>query len=335
MKVFVCSQCQIEFDKTFKFCVECGHKLEEIPGALEVLALYEKLPEQLKLLEKHYKLEAALKENPESVAAFKQLIAEVRALISDFSNQTVNKDKITEIYRKCEKLIAESASLEEKRNKLKAKRAKIHSFVTYAVVSVVFIFILILLFGRGIAGCADEQVQQRKQCLKQASKLMLDVQEPYLALVGCRSTEKDLVIPEGITEIRASAFSNCNHDSVTIPNTVHTIESGAFSRIKKVISLNSTYKVDKAGALYKNFDCFLFLPKEYSGSYTVPGYLKIATKAFAGCTKLTELILPKTVESIAPGAFDGCINLKKVQIPKEKANKISSQIPSGCEVITY
>ncbi len=42
----------------------------------------------------------------------------------------------------------------------------------------------------------------------------------------------------------------------------------------------------------------------------------IGTNAFSGCTSLTNIELPETVEQIQDGAFSECSRLKRIVLPK-------------------
>ncbi len=63
--------------------------------------------------------------------------------------------------------------------------------------------------------------------------------------------------------------------------------------------------------------------------------VEIGSRAFAGCTSLTEISIPSTVETIDQSAFDGCTNLTKVTFEKGSTNStalktIGSQAFSYC-----
>ena len=51
--------------------------------------------------------------------------------------------------------------------------------------------------------------------------------------------------------------------------------------------------------------------------------------AFAGCTELTDVNLPETLESIGKGAFSGCSKFTEIRIP-EKVSEISLDAFEGC-----
>jgi len=87
------------------------------------------------------------------------------------------------------------------------------------------------------------------------------------------------IIPEDVTCIKASAFSNCNYlSSVVIPKSVTNIETYAFEKCKNL-----------------------------SKVVISEGVKSIANSSFYSCSNLTEIILPNTLLEIQKYAF-GSIN---------------------------
>ena len=82
------------------------------------------------------------------------------------------------------------------------------------------------------------------------------------------------------------AFSGCSSlTSITIPNSVTSIESSAFSGCSSVTSITI-------------------------GS----GVTTIGSSAFSGCGSLTSVAIPDSVTSIGDDAFSGCVNLTNITI---------------------
>lgn len=112
------------------------------------------------------------------------------------------------------------------------------------------------------------------------------------AITGIGSCmDNDLVIPREIdgytvTSIYFYAFEGCTQlGSVTLPDTVTLICSGAFKNCEKMTS------IDLGGAVSFGFN------------------------AFENCYSLTQITIPNGTESVANEAFKGCINLMSVYIP--------------------
>jgi hypothetical protein len=134
------------------------------------------------------------------------------------------------------------------------------------------------------------------------------------------------VIPNSVTSIESQAFSGCtNLTSVTIGNSVTsigtTLYSGPFDGCTSLTNLS----VDAAnpassslnGVLFNKAQTTLILfPPGRGGSYVIPASVtNIGVRAFAGCTRLTNVTIGNGVTNIGSGAFSGCTNLASVTIP--------------------
>ena len=117
--------------------------------------------------------------------------------------------------------------------------------------------------------------------------------------------EGNLVIPEGVKEIRKYAFYNCEGlTSVTIPNSVTSIGEDAF------------------------YSCYSLT------SVTIPNSVtSIGGDAFYGCKGLTSVTIPDSVISIGGGAFYSCYSLTSVTIP-DSVTSIGDYTFCNCEGLT-
>lgn len=96
---------------------------------------------------------------------------------------------------------------------------------------------------------------------------------------------REVVIPEGVSTINSSVFSNCTRLSkVTLPNTITSIGYYAFNQCTALSTIN--------------------LPE---------GITSIGYGAFNNCVRLPEIILPSTLQSIGYDIFDGCSSLTSVK----------------------
>ena len=113
---------------------------------------------------------------------------------------------------------------------------------------------------------------------------------------------EELVLPEGVTEIGAEAFSfNSDVKKIIFPDSLERIGEEAFR------------------------DCW-----ELSDP-VLPGNLKyIGVKAFSNCKNLTEIVIPEKVERIEDNTFSWCDNLRRVVLP-DGLKEIGAEAFEFCE----
>jgi hypothetical protein len=101
-----------------------------------------------------------------------------------------------------------------------------------------------------------------------------------------RTTICHLVIEEGITEIKSSAFEGCSSlISVSFPKSLIILGGRAF------------------------YECASLKEAVF------PGIVIIEMRAFKGCTALTKIVLPESASQIYPQVFEDCPNLTDVKVP--------------------
>jgi len=150
--------------------------------------------------------------------------------------------------------------------------------------------------------------------------------------------------------------------SVTIPNSVTSIEKGAFDGCTGLTEINVAsgntayssqdgvlYNLDKTNLLKypeKKSDASFTIPKSVIGigqgafqsasitSVIIPNSVKsIANDAFAYCTRLNNVIIPNSVTSIGANAFSYCARLTSVTIPNS-VKSIELQVFNDCTNLT-
>lgn len=149
-------------------------------------------------------------------------------------------------------------------------------------------------------------------------------------ITGCTCNGiTDIIIPETIGEsavvaIRQLAFSdNADVTSVSIPNTVDTIATGAFSACVNLKTVNIPDSV-------KRINAEAFCDCSSLTEVILPGDIEsIGGLAFAHCSSLTEIVLPVGIKSIESGAFEHCSNLTEVTIPSS-LKSLSSGVFDSC-----
>ena len=123
-------------------------------------------------------------------------------------------------------------------------------------------------------------------------------------------------IPEGVREIGAHAFQNCDDlTDVTIPASVVSIERNpfAYAQLELKLSPENSYFSLVDGVLFDETGTKLLV---YPGgrvgdTYEIPeGTTGIGEYAFTGSQQLSSVTVPENVTAIAPSAFWNCENLR-------------------------
>jgi len=153
-----------------------------------------------------------------------------------------------------------------------------------------------------------------------------------LILYAREKIETSFTIPNSVTSIGESAFSECsNLTEIVIPDSVTSIGFGAFrgcSNLTEIVIPNSVTSIGGwafTGTGYYNDesnweDSVLYIGKylieakqDIAGAYTIKDdTVCIAAYAFEGCNALTEIVIPDSVTSIGDWAFEYCTSLTSV-----------------------
>lgn len=107
-------------------------------------------------------------------------------------------------------------------------------------------------------------------------------------------------------------FENCfSLMSIRIPDSVTTIDNGAFFHCSDALfDTNRTPGVKLVDGWVVGYENSL------SGNPDLTGIRGIANGAFCDCSKLTSVVIPKSVTVVGASAFDNCTRLTSVTIPK-------------------
>lgn len=141
---------------------------------------------------------------------------------------------------------------------------------------------------------------------------------PVLRSEAPSAMEGEIILPEkvydGNTEytlvrIGYMAFYGTNVSSVSIPESVTTIEERAFYNCKTLESVNIPKGLKEIGS-HTFYGCGnlrdISLPENL---------VEIGHYAFQGCSSITSVTIPETVTNIGINAFYGCVSLTSVNIP--------------------
>ena len=147
------------------------------------------------------------------------------------------------------------------------------------------------------------------------------------AFYGCDYLSS-VTIPNSVTTIDEKAFEGCSYlSSVTIPNSVTSIGNQAFKDCSALSSITIPNSVVSIGY------------GAYSGcsslkSIIIPNNVtSIENGTFSGCSSLMSVVIPNSVTSIGYGAFDGCIRLGSMTLPYS-VTSIDYSAFAGCSSLT-
>ena len=136
------------------------------------------------------------------------------------------------------------------------------------------------------------------------------------AFLRCTSLEQ-LNLPNGLEQIRWGAFEGCSSlDNVVIPASVTLMDYGVFGNCDL-----DNITVDPDNKNYYSVDnCLIDTRKNelIQGCYNskIPDTVTaIGWNAFAGCKRLTSIVIPESVKNMGPQVFADCINLEEVVLP--------------------
>ena len=184
-----------------------------------------------------------------------------------------------------------------------------------------------------------------------------------------RGTDREVIIPDGVTRIGSYAFSGCgsltgvtlpgitdigdhafagceNLKGITIPDSVARIGEFAFFGCSGLTDITLPAGVTGIGR-FSFGRCFglksVTLPDSIvsigEGAFwmctslagiTLPDIDRIEGHVFQGCESLRNVIIPDSVTAIGEEAFSGCESLKSVTIP-DNVTAIGEEAFSGCE----
>jgi len=136
-----------------------------------------------------------------------------------------------------------------------------------------------------------------------------------------------VTIPNSVTSIDEFAFWRCSQiTSVTIPDSVTDINPAAFCACQNLKSISIPGSVTNIGKTAFNA-CGLMNVK------ISEGVRNIDNGAFEECKQLTTVAIPSSVTNIADLAFSGCTGLKDATIG-EGVTSLGAYAFSGCTSLT-
>lgn len=154
---------------------------------------------------------------------------------------------------------------------------------------------------------------------------------------------KSVIIPEGVVEIEASAFSgNRQLEEITIPKSLERVADDSICRSYRTVKVNisdlkSWCKIDFGETAYgwpsrDNFS--LYLNGSQISNLTIPyGITEIKNYAFSYCDGIISVTIPDSVTNIGKYAFYRCRDLVNVSM-SNNITSIGYSAFEGCTALT-
>ena len=141
-------------------------------------------------------------------------------------------------------------------------------------------------------------------------------------------SEKDVVIPDGITAIADMAFQNNkaqnNVESVTIPASVRSIGADAFNYCRKLKTVVLCEGLESIGGdAFQSCEALksINIPESVTSmNKTGDCYQWDRSETFNGCKSLKHIYIPAGVSSLPTQIFRGCTSLADIEISPDNAS---------------
>lgn len=152
---------------------------------------------------------------------------------------------------------------------------------------------------------------------------------------GCLSNAKALTeieIPSSVTTIEGNVFSGCGFRSLTIPQTVTSLEG-----TNTINSCGQLEEITIPTAITTLGEAFFTGCAKLQEINLPQGLTAIPTSCFSSCGNLRTITIPAAVTTIGNYAFSGCVLLHKIKFlpttpPTISNSNAFSNLPAGCVI---
>ena len=143
-------------------------------------------------------------------------------------------------------------------------------------------------------------------------------------LLVCPEEKASVTIPNSVTTIEVAAFSDCDKlAAITIPNSVTSIGEYAFYSCTNLTSVKIGNSVTSIGvSSFRN--CSRLTSVTFPNSVT-----SIGVSSFRNCSRLTSVTIPNSVTTIGDDAFSLCSSLKSINMQCEVPIECESSFPEN------
>ena len=145
-----------------------------------------------------------------------------------------------------------------------------------------------------------------------------------MTFMGCTSLES-VILPEHLISVSSYVFYGCSSlTAMTLPTSLISIESGFFHGLTlsslSVSATNPAYTFHDGALFSLDETQLIYCLSSLTGRFDVPdGVTSIETMAFSGCSGLTNVTLPISVNKIDNTAFFGSTELTQIDVDPDNA----------------
>lgn len=154
-------------------------------------------------------------------------------------------------------------------------------------------------------------VDSANETYKAKDGILLSKDETILVKYPCGLTNSSYCIPFGVKTIEESAFEDAQFSEIVFPDGLTSIGASAFQNCKKLLNIempNSIYQIGN----------FVFWGCLSLNNVTLSdNVVRIPSYSFRECSSLREFTIGKSVSEISDDAFPGCVLLQKFNVDAE------------------
>ncbi|MCL2245371.1 MAG: leucine-rich repeat domain-containing protein [Treponema sp.] len=166
---------------------------------------------------------------------------------------------------------------------------------------------------RAFSGCVmivNFSVDEKNREYVSVEGVLFNKEKTVLIQYPVRKADDFYMIPFGVREISAGAFSNSRMSLIRMPPTVTVIGEFAFSECRNITSMSIPPTVIDIGMYAFN------MCRGLTSISIPPSVTSIGRSAFSECRGLINIILHEGLLSIGEMAFSWCTSLSSIVIPK-------------------
>lgn len=159
--------------------------------------------------------------------------------------------------------------------------------------------------------CDIEELESRIPRYKTVDGILYsaDMKTLILCPTGKSGT---VVIPDGVTRIRKSAFSRSKISKVIFPDSMVSLQNEVFYGCEYLKEIDFGHGIEQIGA---NGSQYIFSECAFEKLVFPPQVKEIGINAFFSCCELHEVIFNEGLETIQRGAFKNCPKLTEINLP--------------------